>query len=180
MKFRPALTSDAASIAAISAEVWLGTYIRNGVNAFFAEYALDQFTTARIQSILDDPNEIVIVSENLDGIDGFIRVTLGNPAPDNGCSDTEISTLYVQPRHHGKGLGKGLLRQAMQQIATIGISSVWLATNSQNAPAIGFYQALGFQRIGHTHFRIQDQAYLNVVLSYQLDRASGLLTTAAP
>ena len=169
MKFRNAVKSDASSIAAISAEVWLGTYIRNGVNAFFADYALDHFTKTRIEAILDDPKEIVIVSENQDGIDGFIRITANKAAPVDGCSDTEISTLYVQPRHHGKGLGKGLLEQGVLRCRENGVTSLWLATNSENTPAIGFYQSLGFQNVGHTHFRIQDQAYLNVVLTYQLD-----------
>jgi hypothetical protein len=41
--------------------------------------------------------------------------------------------------------------------------SVWLTTNSENAPAIAFYLKQGFEKVGTTHFRIQDEGYLNDV-----------------
>ena len=170
MKLRPALRSDASSLAALSMEVWLGTYIRRGVNAFFADYALGEFTTANFEALLQEPAETFIVSENEEGIDGFIRISSGKPAPADLRSDTEseteIATLYVQPRHHGKGIGKALLAAGLNCAHEKGASSVWLATNAENANAIAFYLAQGFENPGQTYFRIQDQAYPNEVFLY--------------
>ena len=70
-----------------------GGYIRQGVNAFFAEFALNEFTSAKLAALLEDPNEHVIASENDVGIDGFIRLIQGKEAPVSGCSTMEISTL---------------------------------------------------------------------------------------
>jgi len=163
MTLRTARPSDASCLAAISIEVWLGTYIRRGVTAFFADFALTEFTADKFRAHLDDPDEHFIVSENDEGIDGFTRVTTGRPAPVAGCSTTELSTLYVQPRHHGKGIGKALLDAALTHAHAIGSPSIWLTTNSENTPAIGFYLSQGFEKLGTTHFRIQDEAYLNDV-----------------
>ncbi|WP_153769163.1 GNAT family N-acetyltransferase [Labrenzia sp. CE80] len=163
MKFRNALPSDAPILAAISIEVWLGTYIRSGVSAFFAEFALSEFTTDKLAAVLADPNEQVIVSENKDGLDGFIRLSHGKVAPVANCSTMEISTLYVQPRHHGRGLGRMLLEHGLDYARDVDAPSVWLTTNSENTPAIAFYLRQGFDKVGTTHFRIQDQAYLNDV-----------------
>lgn len=114
MKFRLARTSDASALAAISIEVWLGTYIKKGVSEFFADFALSKFTSTKLATLLEDPDEHVIVSEDADGIDGFIRISHNKTAPVAGCCSTmEISTLYVQPRHHGRGLGRALLEQAL-------------------------------------------------------------------
>ena len=168
MTIRRATSDDASALAAISIEVWVGTYLRQGVSAFFADYVLSEFTAAKFTTILGDPTEIVLVSENTEGIEGFIRLTKGATAPVKGCSDTEITTLYVQPRHHGKARGKDLLNAALRHCRKDGINAVWLATNSENTPAIGFYLAQGFEHIGHTHFRVKDQAYLNNVYSYAL------------
>lgn len=168
MKFRVARPSDVPILAAISIEVWLGTYIRRGVNAFFAEYALNEFTAARLETLLADPDEHFIVSENEDGPDGFIRISHEKAAPVENCSTLEISTLYVQPRHHGRGLGKALLEQGLQHARSTGAPSVWLAVNSENAAAIAFYLKQDFEKVGNTHFRINDQAYLNDVLRRQL------------
>lgn len=163
MKFRLARASDAPALAAISIEVWLGTYIRKGVNAFFAEFALSEFTSPKLAALLEDPNEHVIVSENEDGLDGFIRISHEKSAPVAGCSTMEISTLYVQPRHHGKGLGRALLEQGLNYALDASAPSVWLTTNSKNAPAIAFYLRQGFEKVGTTHFHIHEQAYLNDV-----------------
>lgn len=129
MKFRLACASDAPALAAISIEVWLATYIRKGVNAFFAEFALSEFTSPKFAAVLEDPNEHVIVSESEDGLDGFIRISHGKPAPVAGCSTVEISTLYAQPRHHGRGLGRALLEQGLNYATNAGAPSVWLTTN---------------------------------------------------
>ncbi|WP_082760166.1 GNAT family N-acetyltransferase [Agrobacterium bohemicum] len=128
MLFRHAKASDASSLAAISIEVWIGTYLRKGVNGFFADYALSEFTTTKLEAIITSDNERIIVSENEDGI------------------------------------GKGLLSEGLAQCAALGIDAVWLAVNSENADAINFYLGNDFKRVGTTHFRIVDKAYLNEIM----------------
>ncbi len=167
MTLRRSRLSDASSIAAISIEVWLGTYIKKGVSAFFADYALTEFTTAKTKALISDPSQFILVSENEDGIDGFMRISDGCKAPVEGCSKMEISTLYVQPRHHGKGIGKRLLTGAFEYAKQTNSTSVWLTTNAENTPAISFYLSQGFEHVGETHFCIQDKTYLNNVYCYR-------------
>jgi len=162
LSIRPAVPSDASSLAAISIEVWLGTYIREGVNAFFADYALGEFTTTKFEAMLKSPEETILVSENVVGIDGYIRVAKGRAAPVSGCSDTELSTLYVQGRHQGKGIGLALLNEALGLV-----ENPWLAVNAENEYAIAFYTAQGFSNVGQTYFNIQEEAYLNHLLAYR-------------
>lgn len=168
MTFRPARTSDAASLAAISIEVWTGTYLRDGVTDFFADFVLSEFTPDRFRMWIDTPGEHLIVSERGDGIDGYICVSEARPAPIAGLSDVEITTLYLQPRHHGQGIGAGLLQQGLALCAELGAQKPWLATNAENTPALAFYQRQGFAIVGDTHFTLQDQQYLNRVLARDL------------
>lgn len=163
MGFRAANVGDASSLAAISIEVWLGTYIREGVTGFFADFALAEFTTPKFKALLSDANEHFIVSEGPVGITGFIRITTKKEAPIAGCSDVEIATLYIQPRHHGKGLGQGLLSRGI----AICQAAPWLMVNSENQKAIDFYLSKGFEKLGETHFKIQNNGYLNEVLGYK-------------
>ncbi len=168
MKIRPAQKSDAASLAALSIEVWVGTYLRRGVNSFFAEFALSEFTAARFESLLEAGQDLLMVSENEDGIDGYIRLAENRNAPVDGLSDLEIVTFYVQPRHHGTGIGSALLDIAIDYTREKGCQSIWLTTNSENKPAIDFYLAKGFQQVGVTDFRIGDKAYPNHVLALNM------------
>lgn len=167
MALRRPDTSDASSIAAISIEVWVGTYLKRGVNAFFADYILEQFTAQKTEALIDDPDRFILVSDNAEGIDGYICVAASSPAPVDGCSDMEIATFYVQPRHHGKGIGKQLLKAALDHCRACYVQSVWLTTNAENSPAIAFYLSQGFEKVGETHFRIGDQGYLNNVYVYR-------------
>lgn len=169
MSLRSPSLADASSIAAISIEVWIGTYLKRGVTGIFADYVLETFTTAATERLIADPAQFMLVSENQQGIDGFIRISAGCPAPVAGCSDTEIATFYVQPRHHGKGIGKRLLRAAMDQCRAQGITAVWLATNAENTPAIAFYLAQGFTHVGETYFTVGTDRYLNNVYALALD-----------
>ncbi|WP_050605218.1 GNAT family N-acetyltransferase [Ruegeria sp. 6PALISEP08] len=168
MKLRPAQKADAASLAALSIEVWIGTYLRQGVSSFFAEFALSEFTTARFEALIDDGADLLVVSENRDGIDGYIRLSEGSIAPVDGLSDLEIVTFYVQPRHHGKGIGSALLQVAIDYCRDKGRTEIWLTTNSENTAAIDFYLSKGFRQVGITHFRIADQAYPNHVLALDM------------
>lgn len=164
----PASPSDAAALAALSIEVWIGTYLKQGISRFFAEYVLSEFTTSRMEDMLTDTSQHVLVSRNADGIDGFIRLSFGAVAPVEGDFDTEIATFYVQPRHHGSGVGTALLNAALAACRARGVTRVWLATNAQNTPAIDYYLRQGFTQVGETHFRVQDQAYLNNVYGLEI------------
>ena len=161
---RPARASDCSSLAALSIEVWLGTYIREGVNAFFADYVLAHYTAAQFSKALDDPNEQLLVWQTTNGIAGYIRVSHNLPCPCEHPSKTEITTLYVQPRHHGKGIGQKLLNAGLSLCQELGWDTPWLATNSENEPALRFYAKHGFAIIGQTHFELEDQRYCNEVL----------------
>ncbi|ATG44501.1 Acetyltransferase [Phaeobacter piscinae] len=165
LTLRVADMADASSLAALSLEVWIGTYMREGVSGFFADYVLAELTAARFAETLADPQEHVIVSQNRVGIDGYIRISRGRPGPTPGCSDVEITTLYVQPRHHGRGIGAALLRAGLAHCAEEGVARVWLASNAENTPAKAFYLSQGFERVGETQFVINDQSYLNDVFT---------------
>ncbi|WP_298849589.1 N-acetyltransferase [uncultured Ruegeria sp.] len=168
MKLRPAQKADAASLAALSIEVWIGTYLRYGVSSFFAEFVLSEFTTRRFEALLDEGKDLLVVSENRDGVDGYIRLAEGCDPPVDGLSDLEIVTFYVQPRHHGRGIGSALLQVAIDFCRAKGRNAIWLTTNSENTAAIDFYLSKGFRQVGITDFHIADQAYPNHILALDI------------
>jgi hypothetical protein len=71
---RKAEERDASSLAALSIEVWLNTYLRDGVSPLFADYVLSEFTAQKFRDSIGDPNLAICVSENRMGIDGFVTV----------------------------------------------------------------------------------------------------------
>jgi hypothetical protein len=91
LHLRLATKSDASSLAALSIEVWLGTYLRRGITGFFADFVLSEFTTARFEAMMGNENEWLYVSQNDEGIVGYIPVTKGAMPAIEGCGTTEIT-----------------------------------------------------------------------------------------
>ncbi|MEP2716915.1 N-acetyltransferase [Pseudophaeobacter sp.] len=164
---RSARLDDASSLAALAIEVWTGTYLRLGINGFFADYIFSELIPTRFEALLGQDSETFIVSQNSQGIDGFIRISNGVPPPAGPGSEVEIATLYVQPRHHGRGVGQALLGAGLRHCASLGAASPWLTTNAENTAAIAFYQRMGFEITGRTHFTIGTECYPNEILTYQ-------------
>jgi ribosomal protein S18 acetylase RimI-like enzyme len=165
---RKAEERDASSLAAMSIEVWVNTYLRDGVSPLFADYVLAEFTAQEFHDAIGDPDLAIWASENRAGIDGFVKLCSTAAPPLAGCSPLEITTLYVQPRHQSGGNGGALLRHALDHCRNIGGESAWLKVEAENRRAIDFYLRHGFTRIGSTDFVIGDQAYENHVMRTDL------------
>ena len=166
MLIRPSVSKDASSLALLSLEVWSTTYLRRGINAFFAEYALEEFSRPGFEAVLCDPFEILLVAEKNRLVQGYIRLALNSNCGLEGTGLAEIKTLYVRPRHHHRGIGKALLRAGLSALEAAGHTSPWLRVNAQNQEAMGFYTAQGFERVGKRNFCIGDAQFLNYILSY--------------
>ena len=106
MLIRPSVSKDASSLALLSLEVWSTTYLRGGINAFFAEYALEEFSKPGFEAVLCDPFEILLVAEKNRLVQGYIRLALNSNCGLEGTGVAEIKTLYDRPRHHHRGIGK--------------------------------------------------------------------------
>ena len=165
---RKAEERDASSLAAVSIEVWVNTYLRDGVSPVFADYVLAEFTAQKFRNAIGDPDLAIWVSENRTGIDGFVKVCSTAAPPMGGCSPLEITTLYVQPRHQSGGKGGALLRHALDHCRSIGGENAWLTVEAENRRAIDFYLRHSFTRIGSADFVIGHHAYENHVMRADL------------
>ena len=65
MHIRPATPNKASSLPLLTLEVWSTTYLCRGINGFFADYALEEFSKARFQALLHDPLEIVLAAKKI-------------------------------------------------------------------------------------------------------------------
>lgn len=71
-----------------------------------------------------------------------------------GVAAGKIEMLFIDPAHRGQGLGKLLLRYAMDHL-----NADELDVNEQNPQALGFYLQQGFEIIGRTEHDGMGQPY---------------------
>ncbi|WP_223512305.1 GNAT family N-acetyltransferase [Pseudomonas sp. GL-B-19] len=71
-----------------------------------------------------------------------------------GVAAGKIEMLFIDPVHRGQGLGKQLLRYALEHL-----NADKLDVNEQNSQALGFYLKQGFEVIGRSEFDGMGQPY---------------------
>lgn len=70
----------------------------------------------------------------------------GRPIAFMGLSGAHIDSLFVDPAHHGRGVGRRLVSHALDLAGP----ELTVDVNEQNGSALAFYGRLGFRRIGRS------------------------------
>ena len=83
----------------------------------------------------------------------------------------EIQRIYVDRDYHGKGVAQALMSALLDAAASGGADVVWLGVWENNPRAIGFYQKLGFRRVGEHVFHVGDDAQRDWILSREVGAA---------
>lgn len=65
-----------------------------------------------------------------------------------------LEALFVDPDHHGKGVGKALLQSAISEHEVITTD-----VNEANSQALGFYEQMGFKAVGRSDLDAQARPY---------------------
>ncbi|MCM1011390.1 mycothiol synthase [Brevibacterium sp. XM4083] len=92
-----------------------------------------------------DPATVVIASRSVDGTDtviGFHETKLTDT--DSGDRLGEVFVVGVDPGVHAKGVGRALTVEGMRRMVAAGATAIELYVESDNAPALGLYERLGF------------------------------------
>lgn len=59
-----------------------------------------------------------------------------------------LGTLAVDPAFHGQGIAQAMVSDAIDTLKAAGVKRIELFAESDNAPALRFYEKLGFEREG--------------------------------
>ncbi len=83
---------------------------------------------------------------------GYLIITLGFSV-EYGGRDGFIDDLYVAPEARGRGLGRLLVELACREAARLGIRTLHLEVEMQNARAASLYRSVGFAETGRRLMR---------------------------
>lgn len=161
---RPGVPKDAERLAVLGAQVWMHTYATNGVSQVIAEYVLRELSGAAMAVTLNEPTKHVTVAEIAKHLVGYSVLCYSTECPQEPRARVELSTLHVQEHFARQGLGSKLLSHA-ERLAQREGSSLWLTVNAQNFPAIAFYEAHAYSRVGTAYFELGGERFENHVLT---------------
>lgn len=143
---RPARPADAEAIARVYVETWRAAYAGLLPDRVLLDLSLARQTIGWSRAIgAVGPGQSVLVAEDetagVVGVGSCGRVHRSAPLTFEG----EVYTLYVDPDHQERGLGRGLLDGLFGTLreGDIGSALIWVLADN---PARFFYEAMGGRR----------------------------------
>ena len=163
---RSGTTGDATTIAALAVQVFLDTYVTEGVRPDLAQEAFTEYGVDAFASRLVDPGRRFMLAEHATALLGFAEtiVTLRD-APVAALAGAELVRLYVQPNAQRRGIGRRLLLEAERAVADACLPALWLTAWEGNERARRFYAAQGYEDVGATRYAFQGRTYGNRVFA---------------
>lgn len=129
--------TDFAAVAALQIASWRDAYQGHLTPEYLGQQIEDDLQGHWGTMELGD-GDVLLVSENGGVIDGFIMI-LGKQPP-------YVDNLHILPSERRSGIGRDLLRSGAAALIEQGQSKVWLTVITDNARAVGFYEAMGATR----------------------------------
>lgn len=135
MRVRPSKPEDGARIV----EIWRGAVVATH----------DFLSPAHLAEIDAQVEEFLPQTSLLLAIDGQGRAT-----GFMGMTDNKVDSLFIDPALRGGGIGRLMIAHAASLYP-----SLLVDVNEQNAQAVGFYERMGFVRIGRSETDDQGRPY---------------------
>lgn len=165
---RKATLSDSKKLSILYKTVYIQTYGTEGVSDEFANFITDKFSIARLEQILREQPDNIIVAEYKSNLVGVVEIEFNKACPVGDVVGPELNKLYILERFCGCGVGKQLMDEAEKVVISKGVDRMWLWVLATNARAIKFYERHQYKWIGNASFRMETNTYENKVMLKEL------------
>lgn len=109
---------------------------------------------AAFATIESDPNEMLFVAERAGRVVGTIQITFCQTLVHRARLRAVLESVHVAPDMRGKGIGRVMVRFAIERARERGAGIIQLTSNKKRTDAHRFYEQLGFDR-SHEGFKLE-------------------------
>jgi len=138
VSFRHADETDLNALIELLYDDKLGSLREDKDRDSFAAYS------NAFRQIQSSPENTIFVAEMASEIVGMFQLTLIPGLSHQGSQRGQIENVRVKNTFRGKGIGRQLLRYAIDSATRAGCQIIQLMTDRQRPDAIRFYKSLGF------------------------------------
>ncbi len=108
------------------------------IERYFAVEQKDRDVLGDPQRYILDPGGAILVAEDAGEAIGVVALVV------MGGGSVELAKMGVQPAAQGKGAGRRLIEAAIGKARAMGMSRIYIETNSALGPALKLYRDAGF------------------------------------
>ncbi len=154
INIRRAEPADAQIIASVQTASWRTTYATLIPMQFLANMDVNRRAEVWHTWLTDASlRQCIFVAEDADGqVVGFAS---GGPERDaNPIYKGELSAIYILDAYHGQGIGRHLVQAVVEWLNQNHYHTMLIWVLAGNTTGIGFYEAIGGQRIASKNIEI--------------------------
>lgn len=165
----PCRLEDLDILRAISSQTYYEAFAGQNSKETMRTYLAEAFSREKMLEELQNAGSRFYFLYADGKLAGYIKLNEAPAQTDiNDEESLEIERIYVHKDFQGAGLGRVLMEYALQQTKAMGKSYAWLGVWEENPAAIGFYQRLGFRKVGEHHFRMGEELQKDWVMRHDL------------
>jgi GNAT superfamily N-acetyltransferase len=139
LKFRQATREDLPEIVRMLADDFLGATRERYENPLPESYV------KAFEEIDADKNNELVIAEANGEIVGTMQITITPSISFQGGKRATVESVRVDAKHRGKGIGKELMKWAIERAKRENCVAIQLTTNADRKDAHRFYENLGFK-----------------------------------
>ena len=163
--FKKCDLSDMEVLRTISIETFTDTYAHLNTKENFEKHISQAFNKNQLTIELKNPNIDFYFLKNNTQVIGYLKLNEGNAQTESMQENCyEIERIYLTKAFQGLGLGRVLIKKAIEVAISKNKNEVWLGVWEKNPKAIGFYKKMGFEVFGTHIFKVGDDEQTDYIL----------------
>lgn len=132
-------------------------------------YLQDNFSIEKLEKELRNQNSRYYIALFHGEPAGYMKVNFEGAHTEKNYGDSlEVQRIYVLKKFIGQKIGKSLMERAMEIARSQNLYYLWLGVWERNTAAIGFYERMGFKKIGEHVFVIGNDKQLDYIMKLEL------------
>ena len=160
--------ATATRLADLGRQTFTETFAASNTPEDMAAYLAETYGPAIQLSQLQDPRCTYLLAEMQGQAVGYLQLwqdsTLGLAADAPATKQLEIKQLYIVEDWIGTGLGKSLMRRALDIAQADNCTALVLGVREHNERAKAFYQRFGFREIREVAFKLGTDVQRDLIL----------------
>jgi len=167
--FRPCTPADVDALSEFSRRTYYETFAHMNTAENMEAYLTASFDKEKLRKELQNPDSSFYFLYAGWVLSGYLKVNEAPAQTDiNDEQSLEIERLYVAKESQSSGLGRELMRRALDIAYARKKSYVWLGVWEKNEKAILFYEKNGFYQIGTHSFIMGEEEQTDFIMRRDL------------
>lgn len=166
---------DVDSLQKISRETFSETFGSDNSQQNMKNYLENNFSKEQMLKELNNKQSMFFFAELKGKLTGYLKINVGKAQTEiQDDNSLEIERIYILKKFQGYGIGRALLKQAIQLAHEKNKNCIWLGVWEKNKRAIKFYKKQGFNKFDTHIFKLGDDEQTDILMKLEIHKTESL------